>query len=65
MTIVLNGDSYETNAATIQALAAELTPAPETLLIEQNGVALLRSEWADSTLREGDRIEILRVAAGG
>ena len=65
MTIVLNGDPYETTSATIQALAAELTPAPETLLIEHNGLALHRSEWAGGTLREGDRIEILRVAAGG
>lgn len=65
MTILLNGDSYETNCATALALATELTPAPETLLIEHNGVALHRSEWNATVLTEGDRIEVLRVAAGG
>jgi len=34
-------------------------------LIEHNGVALRRREWMKRTLNEGDRIEILRVAAGG
>jgi len=38
---------------------------PETVLVELNGVALLRSEWESQTLQEGDRLEILRVAAGG
>lgn len=65
MTITVNGESFTTAAMTIQALARELTPAPETLLIEHNGTALHRSEWVDAKLREADRIEILRVAAGG
>lgn len=65
MTITLNGEAYETAAATIQALAGELTPAPETLLIEHNGIALHRSDWPETPLKDGDRIEVLRVAAGG
>ena len=65
MTIVLNGDTLDTASATVQALAAELTPAPETLLIEHNGIALHRSDWSLTALQEGDRIEVLRVAAGG
>jgi sulfur carrier protein len=65
MTITLNGAAHETEAATIQALAGELTPAPETLLIELNGTALFRSDWINTPVQEGDKVEILKVAAGG
>ncbi len=37
----------------------------ETLLVEHNGLALHRSEWAERVLQPGDRLELLRVAAGG
>ncbi len=35
------------------------------VLVEHNGRALLRSEWDETPLTAGDRLEILRVAAGG
>ncbi len=46
-------------------LLAGLGFPPETLLVEHNGRALLRSEWVDVRLASGDRVEILRVVAGG
>jgi thiamine biosynthesis protein ThiS len=33
--------------------------------VEHNGSALRRREWATQKLQENDRVEILRVAAGG
>jgi thiamine biosynthesis protein ThiS len=33
--------------------------------VEHNGKALHRSEWSSVTLHEGDRLEFMRVAAGG
>lgn len=39
-------------------------PAP-TLLVEHNGEALRREEWPLQTLAEGDRLEIIRIVAGG
>jgi sulfur carrier protein ThiS len=33
--------------------------------VEHNGVALRRRDWPNERLRGGDRVEILRVAAGG
>ena len=38
---------------------------PGGILVEHNGTALLRGEWDHTHLREGDRLEILRVVAGG
>ena len=66
MTISLNGEPREVRAArTVSELVAEFElPAP-TLLIEHNEAALTRSEWAATPLAEGDRIELLRVTAGG
>lgn len=63
--IRLNGESRQIDATTVTELAAELGLAPETLLIEHNGLALHRSEWPETSLTEGDQVEILRVAAGG
>ena len=66
MTVQINGETREiVRSATVAELVVELDlPAP-TLLIEHNGVALHRSEWLGATLADGDRIELLRVVAGG
>jgi sulfur carrier protein len=39
-------------------------PAPATL-VEHNGLALRREEWKARALAEGDRIELVRIVAGG
>jgi len=66
MTITLNGESRSIVAVeTIAALVRELNLVPATLLIEHNGLALHREEWNSRSLREGDKIEFIRVVAGG
>ncbi len=66
MTVHVNGEPRDLREArTVAAMVAELAlPAP-ALLIEHNGLALLRSEWPGTPLAENDRIELLRVVAGG
>ncbi len=63
-TIALNGQPRSTDAETIAALVAELGFVKGTVLVELNGTALRREEWS-SPLREGDTVELLRIAAGG
>jgi thiamine biosynthesis protein ThiS len=46
-------------------LIDELNLPSATLLIEHNGNALRRNEWPTQDLGEGDRVELLRIAAGG
>ena len=66
MIIILNGESRSVAAVTtIAALVRELNLLPATLLIEHNGLALHREEWNSRTVREGDKIEFIRVVAGG
>ena len=66
MRIILNGESHSVaEAVTISGLVGELNLIPAMLLIEHNGVALHREEWNSRTLGEGDKIEFIRVVAGG
>ncbi len=67
MTYFLNGERVERHpdARTIEELVERLELAAETTLVEHNGVALRRREWTSRNLQEGDRVEVLRVAAGG
>ena len=63
--IALNGAETETAAATIEALVAELGLKRGMVLVEHNGVALRPDEWPQTEMREDDRVEILRIVAGG
>lgn len=66
MTVVLNGERAETHGArTVAELAARYGLAPQSILIEHNGVALHKREWPQRELRESDRVEFIRVVAGG
>ncbi len=66
MKILINGETRQfEESKTITCLVADLGLEPKMILIEHNGTALHRSEWSACLLSEGDRIEILQVAAGG
>jgi len=39
--------------------------APQTTLIEHNGLALHRHEWSQRPLTEGDQVEFIRIVSGG
>ena len=65
MKLVLNGKDREVNATQVESLVAELGLPLAAALVEHNGTALLRSEWAKTNLQEGDRLEIIRMVAGG
>lgn len=66
MTITVNGETRAiADAGTIAQLVRELQLIPETLLIEHNGLALHRDEWNSCALSSGDKIEFIRVVAGG
>ena len=63
--LTINGEDRQSDADTVDGLVEEMGfPAP-LVLVEHNGLALRKSEWKGAAIRNGDRIEILRVAAGG
>ncbi len=65
MKLVLNGGEREVQATQVEDLVAELGLPLAAALVEHNGTALLRSEWAKTNLQNGDRLEIIRMVAGG
>jgi sulfur carrier protein len=66
MKISLNGETVEApEAKTIAELIDHYELPPQSILVEHNGLALHRHEWPEHILAEGDRIEFIRVVAGG
>ena len=66
MKILLNGEAVDAREAkTIAELIDRYQLPPRSILVEQNGLALHRYEWPQRLLAEGDRIELVRVVAGG
>ena len=66
MTLSINGENHSgISAANVAELVEQLgLPAPADL-VEHNGMALRRVEWSGCLLQEGDRLEIIRIVAGG
>ena len=66
MKVWLNGKLADTRGAeTITELAERYGLHPNSILIEHNGIALHQREWAATRLAEADRVEVVRVVAGG
>lgn len=63
--IELNGKKILVKASSLTELLNELELPIATVLVEQNGLALLRHELETAPLNIGDQIEILKVVAGG
>ena len=66
MKVAVNGESVDTREAkTIAELIDRYQLPPQSILVEHNGLAVHRREWPERPLAEGDRIEFIRVVAGG
>lgn len=66
MRIRVNGEPRELpDGTTLPALLADLGLGTGWVVVERNGVALLRSETERTTLEDGDVLEIVRAVAGG
>lgn len=65
-TVIANGQPVPLAASmNLEAFLASLGFHPRSVVVEHNGEAVAPSEFPHRTLRPGDRIEIVRVAAGG
>lgn len=65
ISLAINGESHRVVSVNINDLMAELSLPAALMLVEHNGTALHRSEWDSVVLTEGDRLELMKVAAGG
>ena len=66
LSIFVNGQARQVGATTTMGeLAASCGLDARRLLTELNGEVLARDEWPGRTLQHGDRVEFIRVVAGG
>jgi sulfur carrier protein len=65
MTITLNGKKQDTTAATVGELLKSIGLGDRPVVVEHNQRALLPREHAQTTLGEGDVIEVVQITAGG
>jgi thiamine biosynthesis protein ThiS len=66
MNLVINGALTEVpdSCQTVALLLAHLNPG-YPMLVELNGTALFPRELPTTRLKEGDRLELMRMVAGG
>ncbi|MBU1138235.1 MAG: sulfur carrier protein ThiS [Proteobacteria bacterium] len=66
MNITLNGKQKDLpSASTLTQLLTSLGLPAETLVIELNALIIQPDSYSETTLSEGDRVEIIRFVGGG
>ena len=66
MKIKLNGNEHTLeHSINIEQLLASIGLAGKPVVVELNQKALFPREYANSTLQQSDRVEIITIAAGG
>jgi thiamine biosynthesis protein ThiS len=66
ISVFVNGRARQIDPhTTISELVDTLNLRRHQVLIEHNQVALHRDEWATKTLEHGDRVEMIKMVAGG
>jgi len=65
MNLTINGESQASSAETLGALVETLGMKPDRVAIELNREIVPRDRWLQTTLRDGDRLEIVHFVGGG
>jgi thiamine biosynthesis protein ThiS len=66
LSIFVNGHTRQVSATTtLGELATNCGLDARRLLVELNHETLSRDDWPKRTLQHGDRVEFIRVVAGG
>ena len=65
-TVIANGKPVRIAApTTIEAFLLTLDLPPRSVVVEHNGEAVAPSEFSRRRLNAGDRLEIVKIVAGG
>ena len=65
MEIIINGEPRSMRAMSVRQLLEALDIDPRRVAVELNSAILPKSDYEDSTLNDGDRIEIVHFVGGG
>jgi thiamine biosynthesis protein ThiS len=64
--VFINGESRELSGTpSLAELITQLDLPAARIAVELNRVVVRRSEWSDTVLHEGDRVEIVHFVGGG
>ena len=64
--VIANGKAVEARLpCTIEEFLIAQPLLPRSVVVEHNGEAVAPSEFAQRQLRAGDRLEIVKIVAGG
>ena len=65
-TVIANGERVTANLpCSLEQFLREQSLLPRSVVVEHNGDAVAPSEFAEREVRDGDRLEIVRIVAGG
>lgn len=66
MSIIANGQSIEADLpCSIEKFLVAQRLLPRSVVVEHNGEAVAPSEFSHRQLKAGDRLEIVKIVAGG
>jgi len=66
MRLSVNGRPYELPEGTLlTGLVAAVVPDPRGIAVALNGSVVRAAEWAATSLREGDLVEVVTAHQGG
>ena len=67
MIIKINGKKYSDyqEGITVQDLIEKLNLHDKQIIVELNQLALIKKDYQSLSLKDGDSIEIVQIAAGG
>ncbi len=64
--VIANGKAIETKVpCSIEAFLLAQQLLPRSVVVEHNGEAVAPSEFSQRELRTGDKLEIVKIVAGG
>lgn len=66
MRLQINGDEKEfPDRLTLADLIAQLAMKPDRVAVELNREIVSRAQWAETSLQDGDKLEIVHFVGGG
>ena len=65
MDIILNGEQTAITGPTLLAMVKEKGFDPDTVIAEVNLQLIKKDDWEQTTLAEGDTVELLSFVGGG
>jgi thiamine biosynthesis protein ThiS len=65
MNLTINGESRVVSAESLSALIEELGMKSDRVAVELNRQIVPRSQWPQTAIKEGDRLEVVHFVGGG